>query len=189
MNIFEYCSRYGISLAKARRQLKDGVLRIDESVADEIAQIRFIMARGQPLTAAHLCYLVENPAGVLDLGSHAAKAQNALETLGNVRKEVAPAEVSACISEAARRNPDALAILIDWLKATIPAHPVGHSYLAVRLLLGVPENVRKFDVARIPRALFNCRNLDEFAGWHKPEKAASRNVTLYRKPTKKSFDL
>jgi len=187
MNILEYCERYKISIPKARRQLKDGVLRLDECFSETLLEIRYYLSKGQRLPAAHIAYLIDNPKQIADLGNHAAKAQEQIEDVGNARQEAAPADVAAYIADAAKGDKEAVSILIDWLQSVIPDEPVGHSYLAVRLLLGVPENIRKFDVPRIVYAFMHCRKVESFSPWWRLETVGSRNVTIYQKP--KGFDL
>lgn len=189
MNIFEFCEEFHISQAKARKMDKRGVLRLDESTRKETAEIRHILSRGQALTAAHLVELVDNPSTLLDLGRYATRAQEELNALGNVRGEIAPKPVAACVTDAAKNDPESVDMLIGWLRDTLPAVPVNHSYIAVRLLLGLAPNIRQYDVPRIPRALLNCRLREEFAGWFRIEKRGSRNVTIYQRPGKKDFNL
>jgi hypothetical protein len=192
MNIFEFCERFHISLAKARKMNKAGVLRLDENTSETITEIRHALSRGQPLTAAQLVELVESPSAVLDLGRYAARAQDELDALGDARGQAAPKLVAAYVTDAAKGDAEAVAVLIGWLKEILPASPVSHSFIAVRLLLGLAPNIRQFDVPRIPRALLNCRRHDAFAGWWHVEKRKSRNVTIYQRPDKKTlanFDL
>lgn len=188
MNLFEFCERFHISHAKARKMDKAGVLRLDENAREETAEIRHVLSRGQPLTAAHLVDLVDNPGSLLDLGRYASRAQTEIDALGNVRGEIAPKLVAAYVTDAAKNEPEAVDALLAWLRDVIPAKPVGHSYLAVRLLLGLAPNIRQYDVPRLPRALLNCRLRDEFVGWWRVEKRGSRNVTIYQRP-EKDFDL
>src|SRR5215213_3378556 len=115
MNIFEFCERFHISHAKAKKMDKAGVLRLDENTSEEIAEIRHILSRGQPLTAAHLCELVENPSGLLDLGRFASRAQGEIAALGDVRREAAPKLVAAYITDAAKNEPEAVEALLGWL--------------------------------------------------------------------------
>lgn len=189
MNIFEFCERFHISHAKAKKMNKAGALRLDENTREETAEIRHILSRGQPLTAAHLVELVDNPGSLLDLGRYAPAAQREIDALGNVRAEIAPKLVAAYITDAAKNEPEAVDALLGWLRGVIPAKPVGHSFLAVRLLLGLAPNIRQYDVPRIPRALLNCRLREEFAGWWRVEKQKSRNVTVYQRPAKIALDL
>lgn len=189
MNIFDFCEQFHISHAKAKKMNKAGVLRLDENTREEITEIRHILSRGQPLTAAHLVELVDSPGALLDLGRYASRAQAELDGLGNVRAEIAPKIVAANITDAAKNDPEAVDVLLAWLRGVIPAKPVGHAYLAVRLLLGLAPNIRQYDVPRIPRALLNCRLHESFAGWFRVEKVKSRNVTIYQRPAKIVLDL
>jgi hypothetical protein len=68
-----------------------------------------------------------------------------------------------------------------WLNSIIPAEPVGHAYLAVRLMLGVPENIRKYDFPRIQRVFMHCRKHQALAGYSFTVRESSRNVTYYQK--------
>jgi len=191
MNLFEFCEKFKISLSKARAMLKADVLRLDENTSELAQEVRHLISRGQPLTAAHLCAMIEEPGLVLDLGRYAGKAQEQLDALGNAKAGAAPKQVAAYISEAARGDREAVAVLVEWLKEIIPAKPVAHSFIAVRLLLGLAPSVRKFDVPRIPRALHECRKREDFADWFEVSYSGTRAKTFYRRPAKKSvkFDL
>lgn len=186
MNIFEFCECYHISLAKARRIAKDNPqwFKATDSAFDTI---RATIANGDRLTALQLIELIETPAGLLELGKYAAKAEQALAALGNPAGQVAPKEVVANVMEAAKGEPEAVQILVDWLRSIIPAtSAVEHAYIATRLLLGIPATIRKFEAPRIPRALLNVRQHPGFAGFWHVEKGVSRNKTVYQK---KGFDL
>ena len=189
MNLFEFAEKFKISLRKARAMQKADLLRLDETTSEEAAEIRTLLIKGQPLTAALLCWLVDNPAQVWELGRYAGKAQEQLETLGNVKAQAAPKEIAAYISDAARGDQEAVSVLLNWLFEIIPAKRVGHSFIAVRLLLGLAPSVRKFDVPRIPRALLECRRRQEFAEWWTVETRGTRAQTFYKRPAKKEFDL
>jgi hypothetical protein len=189
VNIFEICEKFQISLAKARRMEKANVLRLDENTPDEIQEIRHLLMRGQPLSAAHLVALVENPGWTLDLGRYADKAQALVASLGNALDERAPLSVTAYIADAAGSDDAAQLAVINWMKRIIPAKPVPHNFVAVRLLLGVSLIDRKNDAPRIPRVLLNCRKRPEFAGWWQLIENGKRNSTIYCAPGKKPFDL
>lgn len=189
MNIFEFADRFNVSLAKVRKMHKAGLLRIDESTREETASIRLHLARGQSLTAAMLCDLLEDPAIMLDLGGYASRAEKEIAALGKVREEAAPKIVAAFITDAAKNDEEAVNVLSGWLRTVIPAKPVGHAYIAVRLLLGLATNIREYDVPRIPRALLNCRQRPEFAAWWRTEKRGKRNVTIYCRPKLDALDL
>jgi hypothetical protein len=187
MNIFEYAEKYSISLKKARQQVKDGVLRLDETIDPQAVEIQDWLSQGQKLTAAQLCVLIESPGIILDLGRYAPRAEEQIAALGNAKGEAAPKMVAAYITDAAHNDAEAVRVLVDWIKQILPVKPVSHNYIAVRLLLGLAANVRQYDVPRIPRALLNCRKLEEFASWWSVENRKSRSVTIYQRPTKKDL--
>lgn len=178
MNIFEFCERYHISLAKARRIAKDNPAWFS-GTSTTFDLIRTTLANGDRLTAAQLVELIEQPSGLLELGKYASRAEKELAALG--KPQAAPKEVVANIMEAAKGEPDALLILVDWLKSIIGDSPVGHAFIAVRLLLGTPASIRKSEGPRIPRALLNARNHPDFAGYWRVEKRGARNSTVYQK--------
>lgn len=182
MNIFEISEKSKISVKKLRVLDKLGVLRHDAS-ATELDGMRNTFREGNQLNVAQLVYLVENPAGLLELGRYAEKARAQMESIRDVAGQVkaAPPEISAQILEAFEKEPKAIAAIVEWCKSILPAEPVGHSYIAVRLLLGVPENVRRFDIPRLQRVMMNCRDHPNFAGWWRREKLVSRNRTVYQK--------
>jgi hypothetical protein len=192
MNFHEFCDRFHISQRKARLMLKADVLRLDETTSEIAIRIRGLLAKGQPLTAAQLCALVESPGMLLDLGRYAGAAQEQVEALGDAKAEAAPKHVVAYIGDAVKKDPQTVVILIDWLKSIIPARPIPHNYIAVRLLLGLTPNVREFDVPRVPRALRECRRHADFAGWWCVDRQSGRTKTYYSQPAKKpvaEFDL
>lgn len=179
-SVHEFCAEFHISLAKARRMEKRGWLRVDTATTP-VDEIRLALKKGARLTVAQLVELIENPAGVLELGKYSSAAQKQLDALGNVRGQEAPKDVASNILEAYQNQAEGVAIVAAWLRSIIPAEPVGHAYVAVRLLLGVPANVRQYDTPRIQRALMNCRAHPALIGcWH-TERQVSRNVTIYQK--------
>jgi hypothetical protein len=189
MNLFEYCERYHISVAKARRQMKDGVLRLDREENEQAAQMRFYLGRGQHLTLAHMVALLENSSILLDLGRYEERAEAQLAELGDVKGAAAPREVAAHITDArSGKEPESIAILVAWLRSVIPTHPVSHYWVALRLLWGLPENIRKYDVPRVPLALLQCRKHPDLAGWWRVVESRGRTQTIYQRP-EKPFDL
>lgn len=183
MNLYEFSEEFRISIHKSRKMEKAGVLLLDSGESEHGAEIRFQLSRGQSLTVAQLLAILEEPSILCELGRYRDKAESQLAALGNAREEAAPFEVAAHIMDAAlRRDAEAVGVLIGWMKAVIPAEPVNHYWIAVRMLMGLQPNIRKYDVPRIGRALLNCRNSPDFAGWWHVEKFRSRRVTLYQKP-------
>lgn len=189
MNLFEFCEKYHISLAKARKMQKANVLRLDRDEDGRAAQIRFYLGRGQHLTLGQMSILLEEPSLLLDLGRHEDKAEEQLAEVGDVRGEAAPREVAAhCWGAATGKEPEAVAILVDWLRSILPAHPVSHYWVGLRLLWGTPANIRHYEVPRVPLALLQCRKHPDFAGWWHTVENRSRTQTLYHRP-EKPFDL
>lgn len=186
MNVFEFHERYKISLTKARLIAKENPHWFDgTSTATDAA--RATIAKGNAPTAMQLVELIENPASLLELGKYVDTAEREIAKLGNPLGQVAPKEVVANIMEAAKGEPEAVEILVNWLKSITGDSPVGHAFIAVRLLLGTPASIRKSEGPRIPRALLNARNHPDFAGWwHTKPDGKNRNVTIYQK---KAFDL
>lgn len=164
------------------------VLRLDEGESKYGAIIRSRLRKGQPLTVSQFLAMIEDPSILAVLGHYREKAERQLAALGNVGGEAAPLEVAAYISDAARRDIEAIRILVIWLKQIIPAEPVTHHWIAVRLLLGVPPKARKFDEPRIKDAMSWCRRSRDFKGWWRTEKRGSRSASIYQRP-QRSFDL
>lgn len=185
MNVFEFHERYKLSLAKARRIAKDQPHWFDGSSGATDA-IRATIMKGNEPTALQLLDLIENPAGLLELGKYATKAEQSIAALGNPQGQVAPREVAANIMEAAKGEPEAVQILVDWLRLIVPADRVEHAFIATRLLLGIPATIRQFEAPRIPRALLNARQHPDFKNYWHVERGVSRNKTVYQK---KGFDL
>jgi len=188
VNVFEFADEFRLSLAKARK-IKKRFPQIFDGEDSRFDPMRATLAKGNRLTASQLVELIENKAGLLELGKYAATAQRELELLRNPEGQPAPKLVVANIMEAARNEPEAVQVMVNWLRDVIPAHAVEHGYLAVRLLLGLPANMRESEAPRIPRALLNARNHPDLAGWWRLEKSVSRNRTVYQRGTKKGFDL
>ncbi|MBA4161661.1 MAG: hypothetical protein C0515_06220 [Novosphingobium sp.] len=133
--------------------------------------------------------LLEEPSLLLDLGRYANKAEEQLSEVGDVKGEAAPREVAAyCWGAATGKEPESVEILVEWLRLMIPAHPVSHYYVALRLLWGIPANIRHYEVPRIPLALLQCRKHPDFAGWWHKVENKSRIQTFYQRP-EKLFDL
>lgn len=180
MNIFEVAEQFKISLKKLRAMDKVGLLRLDES-ASASDPIRSTLMNGDPLPAWMLVQLIDEPGLLLELGKYTGAAQTQVAALGKPDREPAPKQVAAAVFDAAKNDPEAVALMCDWLRAIIPARPVGHPYIAARLLLGVHTSLRKQIAPRIGRALLNCRNTPALAGWWTVKPGVSQNSTIYQK--------
>lgn len=188
MTIFEFAEKYKISLSKVRRIAKD-FPRIFDASTSAAEPIAATLINGDPLPVRQLVQLIEAPALFLELGKYANAARIQVAALGKPEREPAPMDVAASVTDASKNDPEQVAILCDWLRTIIPAHPVGHAYIAARLLLGIHESLRKQQAPRIGRALLNCRNSPALAGWWTVKSGVSHNSTVYRKGTEKGFDL
>jgi hypothetical protein len=188
MNIFEFCDKFSISLAKARKMEKAHVLRLDENTPGEALEIRHLLLRGQPLSTLHLVSIIENPGWKMELGKYADKADALIAALGDVKAGQAPLRVTMYIADAAKGDEEALGIIKEWICETIPSKGfVPHNWLASRLLLGIPPIDRPNDVPRLPRVFLNVRKREDFRGWWKVSGNGTRNQTFYGRPGR--FDL
>lgn len=188
MNIYEFSQKYKITIGKVRKMHKAGKILIDDTEDPLADEIRSNLAKGQPLPTGHLLALIENPRLAWQLGNYAKRARAQVAALGDLTNSVAPHAIAAEIYSSAGGNTDSVDRLTAWLKEIIPAKPVRHHYIAVRLALGLPKNCRAEFMRRIPRALYQCRKRQEFAAWWRPEKVGSRNRSLYQRP-ENLFDL
>lgn len=179
-SIHEFAAEFHISLGKARRMEKRGWLRVDGNTTP-IDEIRLALKKGARLTVAQLVELIDNPGGLLELGTYARQAEAQLALIGDPKAQAAPGDIAAQILDAYRNDSEAVGIVAAWVASILPAGPVGHAFVASRLLLGVPENIRKYDVPRLQRVLMNCRAHSALAGHSYTVKQASRNVTYYQK--------
>ena len=182
MNFVQFCQEFRISQKKAKAMLAAGVLLVDEGGSVAAQAIRQSLIKGQPLSALQIVHLIESPSILLELGRYARKANDQLEAIGNAQGERAPIEIAAAISDAARGDVESVQALASWLLSVLPVKPVGHSWIAARLLLALPANIREFDAPRIPRALMRCRKLDSFAGAWCYATRSGRKFTLYARP-------
>lgn len=187
MNIYEIADKSGIAVRTLRKLEKIGWPK-PEPVNPMIDSMIYMLGRAQQLTVMQLVELIEKPELLLELGKHAPRASAQIEALGIV--EPAPRHIVAEIDDAASGHAGATQVLAQWLQKIIPAgESVGHHYLAVRLLHGAPENMRKYIYARIPKALLNVRATDRFAGWSSSVERGGKGskMTRYHRPN--SFDL
>jgi hypothetical protein len=188
MNIHEIADKFAVSVGKLRKMNKAGVLICDESADPLLDECRYYLRRGQPLTVKHLLALIETPAKLDGIGKGKELAAAQIAALGTPI-DPAPKGVAAELSGAAMNEPESVETVMRWMMAAIPAHrEVNHYFLAVRLLLGLPEAQRAFEIPRLGRTLLNIRKRPEFAGWFRVQKQGSRNVSLYHRP-KSALDL
>jgi hypothetical protein len=184
MTLLEFCDEFRISHAKARRMQKRGVLLLNDVGDFDLVKMRQTFRQSNDLRADILCKLLESPSLVLQLGRHSGKAQDALDDLGDAIAGQAPLDVSMSLMDAANGDEAAIAGLCDWIKSALPedGSPVGYHWLAVRLMLPLPANIRQHENERIRRALLRCRKSGGLEGWFTYERKSGRNVTRYARP-------
>lgn len=190
MNIYEISEEHSISVTKLRKLERDGLLCVDGQESQTAAALRYHLRRNQIMTVAQVLQLIDAPGLVIELNRWAERARTQLEALGDVKATQAPRDVTAYIDDAARGDAEAIAILLRWLQIVLPTRPVPHAWVGVRLLVGLPENLRAYNIRRVPLALLNVRKQPEFAGWwHLASTGGTeRNRTFYARP-KIIFDL
>lgn len=184
--IHEMSREVGISLKKLRKMERKGWLNVsaDDPVTDSIL---YAFRTGNRLTVSQAIALIEAPGLIDTLGSKADKARQQLAELGNVQP--APAIVAAELVGAAAGDASSIRAVMEWCKEAIPPQgEVTHHYLAVRLLMAVPANLRQFEEKRLPRVMLQIRRQEEFAGWWRIAPKGSRGITLYSRPSG-AFDL
>lgn len=191
MTLLEFCARFRISHKKAKLMLKAGALNVSENANPDAIRIRETLVKGNPLSVVDLCAILETPSLLLELGKFAGKASDQVEPVGNALQEVAPVEIVAGIADAARGDPAAVLELVTWIKRALPVDgaAVSYSWLACRILLASPANIREFDAPRIIRALSRCRKDPEFSGWWTYGVKAGRKTSIYARPMSNALDL
>jgi hypothetical protein len=191
MTLLEFCDEFRISHAKAKRMQKRGVLLLNDVGNLDLINLREALRHSNPLKADTLCTLIDSPSLVLQLGRHSGKAQDALDDLGDAIAGQAPLEVSMSLMDAANGDDAAIRSLCDWIKSALPedGSPVGYHWLAVRLMLPLPANIRHHENERIRRALSRCRKSGALDGWFTYEHKSGRKVTIYARPKNSLVDL
>lgn len=184
MDIYGISNRSGLSLRSLRKLEQLAVLKTTPPDNPVIEPMRYNIRKGHSLTALQLAALVEDPDLLWELGDHSEKTQARIDGLGDCQGSKAPMPIVLAVEGAAKDKAEAIELLCDWLRSIIPpVGPVTHYFVAVRLLLGVVPNLRKYVASRIPQALLNCRNAESFAGWSSKEPDnRGRNVTRYHRP-------
>jgi hypothetical protein len=135
---------------------------------------------------ARLLALIDAPDLLDELGAvrprYASRAREQIRALGDMSHGMAPRDVTAAIPGAARGDDDESLKIADWLKGILPAAPVAHAWIVVRLLKPLNEFMRGQSAPLISPALLNMRKLPEFAGYWRSEKIGTRNQIRYFQP-------
>jgi hypothetical protein len=182
MNIYGLSVKSEIPLAKLRKLERLGALKLDGETGFIDALI-FHMRGNSVLSVAQLLALIEAPDLLDELGAvrprYASRAQDQIHALGDMSQAMAPRDVTAAIPGAARGDDDESLKIADWLKLALPAAPVSHAWVTVRLLKPLNEFMRGQTAPLISPALLNMRKLPEFAGYWHSEKSGARSVIKY----------
>jgi hypothetical protein len=189
MNIYGLSVKSEIPLAKLRKLERLGALKLDGETGFIDALI-FHMRGNSVLSVAQLLALIEAPDLLDELGAvrprYASRAQDQIHALGDMSQAMAPRDVTAAIPGAARGDDDESLKIADWLKLALPAAPVSHAWVTVRLLKPLNEFMRGQTAPLISPALLNMRKLPEFAGYWHSEKSGARSVIKYFSPIGRS---
>lgn len=188
MNIYEVSRRVGISLSKLRSLEKLKILKLypEEELAPAL---RFHLGRNAHLSVAQLLALLDAPATLDDLGRYAVRARAQLTSLGDVKAGAAPRDVTAYSIDAGKGDVAAAEILAAWLRSVLPGFAVTHHWVAVRLLIGLPESLREQNAKMLTLALLHVRKLPSFAGWWHSEEFGMRNTIKYHAKAHLPLDL
>ena len=164
LTLREAAVQSSVSLANLRKLERMGWLKFANVSADPLKAdaeaLRFHLSRNQALTVAQILMLLDRPELLDELPpKYGERASVQLAALGNAGSEAPSSTVTAYIADAARGDTDAAERLATWLKGALPARDVGHAWVAVRLLLGVPPHMRDDAGKAIPLALMHARKL------------------------------
>lgn len=161
MNIREISAKSGVGVKALAKLERMGVLKVD---AENMlaAEIRFHLARSKTLTVAYMLALLDDPSLLEDLGNYQDRAKRQIAALGNVKESVAPNAIRAYVRDAGQGSPTAAQCIATWARSIAPAGGVSYHWLAVRLLIGAPENLMQEDLRAMRFALLNVRKFFDF---------------------------
>jgi hypothetical protein len=182
MNIYQLSVKTGIPVVKLRKLDKLGAL-VTDGETGFLDTLIFHMRGNRVLSVAQLLALLDAPDLLDELGAvrprYASRAREQIAALGDTSTDRAPREVTAAIQGASRGDDDESLIIVEWLKTILPAAPVPHAWIVVRLLLPLNEFMREQAAPLISPALLNARKLPEFAGYWRSEKVGTRPAIKY----------
>jgi hypothetical protein len=183
----EISRKTGVGLSTLRKLHKAGYLKAEKESEAALALVSFL-ARGNPLSVGQLAALLRDPTLSYDLGRYAEASRLQVAALGAVEATAAGREITAHLFDAADKQPAAVAVVADWMRNAIPAHPVKHAWLALRLVWNLPESLQAGGLERVSLAMLNARHSGRLAGYWEIRNEAGRPQTFYQKP-KLSLDL
>nr|GAT42304.1 predicted protein [Mycena chlorophos] len=181
MNIHEISEKFGISLVKLRRMNKAGVLHCTSAEGHEHApNMRQYLADNRPLSAVQLLALIGEPSLYAEMRGHRAKAKAQVDALGDYAADAPPVSLMRSIRDAADKDPDAIADLIDWLLRVLPGAGVPYAWIAVRAVQQVKNpNAQEELLGKFAKALHFCRTDPRFAPFVTDRQNKSRTVKIY----------
>jgi hypothetical protein len=193
MNIYQLSVKSGIPVTKLRKLEKLKALVIDQET-EFLDKLIFHMRGNQTLSVSQLLTLIREPALLEELAAarprYAKRAGEQIAALGDISQHEAPVSVIGAIVGASRGDDDESLVIVNWLQSILPAEPVPHAWIAVRLLKPVNEFTRGQLAPLISPAMLNVRKLPEFKGYWHSWKAGSRSViSYYRKSVVDALDL
>lgn len=182
MNIYELSKKSRVPLKSLRKLDELRALKIDAE-NDKMSKLVFHMAKNQRYTLPMLLWFLDDPGLLEDIGIESRRYQQRatvqLGELGDIAATSAPKHVTAEIREAGKGDDDAALVIANWLRLILPVEPVGHQWVAARLLAPLDEFLREQSAPMISLALLNVRRLPEFAGFWESEKIAKKNQIRY----------
>lgn len=179
MNIHELSRRTGVTLTKLRAIERLGALKVDAENATA-QQIQFTLSRNPVLTLASALALLDDPSLIYDLGHYEKRARAQIDQLGNVKP--APRDAGAAIEGAAHGDEGSCAILAKWLASALPTEPVPYLWIAVRLLVALPETLRASLAGKVNIALAHVRKRADFEPYWSSATRSGKVTILYHKP-------
>lgn len=185
MDIHEIALEFGVSLYKLRRMERAGVL-VTTPTNEATGKIRALLSKNQRLSALDLVGLLLEPA-ILDQlpPKYRTKAKAQLAALGDVPGGSMGPGAATWVVGAAILDPAALNEFVTQLKERIPPGGCDHSFLACRILWGVPGKRLK-EINRYLRvALMNAKRHPGFAGWFE----VRDGKTFFKNPGPEPLDL
>lgn len=181
MNLLKISQDIGVSVRQLKKVVKEfrrlGYMPAGDRVV-EVSKMKNYLSIGANLPVEQLLELLENPGLIKALGAKGDAAKAQLEVLGNPASEDRP-NLFDMILDISAGQKERVEDLAAWIKQTIPAKGCTFHYLAVRVALSIPEDVRGKYHGSIRYAFLQVRKLPSFEGWFTVDRDRKRPQTLY----------
>lgn len=185
MDLEKYSVELNVSVRKLRAFVKalrrDGHLPPGDRL-DDVKKIKMYMNHGQVLSVAQFVQLIEHPDMLKALGAKATAVRREIALLDNPKACDLPRLIAGYVRGASSGEAPAVEALVDWIKATMPAHSCTYHYFAVRIILGLPEQERGPVAKRLHRAFLAVCKHPDFAGWFHVVEVKGKRRTIYHRP-------